>query len=144
MLAMKVYPISKPYGAYNVNNGFARPETWTNIWISDPNKGLPQSVTLDFTEEIEFNTVYLTFDTFLHKRIHEFPPHYRVPQCVKDYEIWVFRKNKWKRVFDVRDNYYRFRVHKFTTVSASRLMLKILSTNGDASARVYQIRVYKE
>ncbi len=144
MIAMKVYPISFPYSAYNVNNGYARPEMWTNIWISDPNKGFPQSVTLDFKEDIEFNTVYLTFDTFLHKRIHEFSPHYRVPQCVKDYELWAFRKNEWKRVFSVKGNYFRFRIHRFTTVKASRLMLKILASNGDPSARVYQIRVYKE
>jgi len=142
--AMRISPPSKPYGAYNVNNGYSRPEEWTNIWISDPNKPLPQSVTLDFGESVVFNTVYITFDTNLHFDTHRFPPFYRVPQCVKDYDILAFDTNRWIKVVSIRGNYHRFKIHRFTPVKASKLQVKVLKTNGDLSARIYQIRVYNE
>ncbi|RLF01830.1 MAG: hypothetical protein DRJ64_10095 [Thermoprotei archaeon] len=142
--AMRISPPSKPYGAYNVNNGYSRPEEWTNIWISDPNKPLPQSVTLDFGESVVFNTVYITFDTNLHFDTHRFPPFYRVPQCVKDYDILAFDTNRWIKVVSIRGNYHRFKIHRFTLVKASKLQVKVLKTNGDPSARIYQIRVYNE
>jgi len=86
---LRLDPPSKPFGPENVISGVARPEKWTNIWISDPNEKFPQRLILEFEEKVEFNTVYLTFDTFLHLDTHYWPPLYKAPECVRDYALKV-------------------------------------------------------
>jgi hypothetical protein len=41
-----------PFGPENVTSGVAKPEKWTNIWISDPSSGFPQHLILDFGERV--------------------------------------------------------------------------------------------
>ena len=38
---MRITPESRPYEAANLLSGIARPEEWTNIWVSDPVARLP-------------------------------------------------------------------------------------------------------
>ena len=142
--AMRLYPPSTPFGPENVVNGVARPEKWPNIWISDPNVAFPQTLTLDFGEDVEFNTVYLTFDTNLHMSAPSWPPLYKAPECVRDYALKILRNNKWEVITEFRGNYHRRRIHRFDTVKSRKLMLEIYASNGDPTARVYEIRVYKE
>ncbi|RLG94518.1 hypothetical protein DRO37_05315 [Candidatus Bathyarchaeota archaeon] len=144
MYALRIDPPSKPFGPENVINGVARPERWTNIWISDPEKGFPQSLILDFGDEVEFNTVYLTFDTFLHTDTSDWPPLHRVPECIRDYALKIQDGNGWRTLVEFRGNYHRRRIHRFSTVKSRKLMLEVHSSNGDPTARVYEIRVYKE
>jgi hypothetical protein len=142
--AMRLDPPSTPFGPENVVSGVARPEKWTNIWISDPNATFPQTLTLDFGEEVECNTVYLTFDTYLHVDTAYWPPLHKAPECVRDYALKVLCNNEWKVVAEFKGNYHRRRVHRFDTVKCRKLMLEIYASNGDPTARVYEIRVYKE
>lgn len=142
--AMRLKPLSYPYMGENVISGVARPERWTNIWISDPEKDFPQTLTIEFEDETEFNTIYLTFDTYLHADTKDFPPFYRVPECVKDYDIEVYVNNKWRKILEVRGNYHRRRIHRFGKVKSKKVRIKILSSNGDRSARIYEIRIYNE
>jgi len=142
--ALRLDPPSKPFTAENVISGVARPEKWTNIWISDPKEGFPQKLTLDFGEEVEFNTVYLTFDTFLHLDTPQWPPLHRAPECVRDYALKVPTKDGWKTIAEFKGNYHRRRIHRFDTIKSKRLMLEVYASNGDPTARVYEIRVYKE
>ena len=142
--ALRLDPPSRPFGPENVVSGVARPEKWTNIWISDPNEKFPQTLTLDFGKEVEFNTVYLTFDTFLHLDTVLWPPLHKVPECVRDYALKVSDKDGWKTIAEFKGNYHRRRIHRFGTVKSKKLMLEIYSSNGDPTARVYEIRVYKE
>jgi hypothetical protein len=141
---MRLHPPSTPFGPENVINGVARPEKWPNIWISDPNATFPQTLTLDFGEDVEFNTVYLTFDTNLHVDTSSWPPLYKAPECVRDYALKIPRNNKWEVIAEFRGNYHRRRIHRFDTVKSRKLMLEIYASNGDPTARVYEIRVYKE
>jgi len=142
--ALRLDPPSTPFGPENVVRGVARPEKWTNIWISDPNAGFPQTLTLDFGEKVSFNTVYLTFDTYLHQDTYTFPPLYRVPECVQGYALKVLCEDEWKTVAEFKGNYQRRRVHRFATVNTRKLTLEVYASNGDPTARVYEIRVYKE
>jgi len=143
--SMKIDPPSYPFTPENVINGYSRPYDWTNIWISDPNEPLPQSITLDFGEPVEFNTIYLTFDTNLHIPYSSLPPLYRFPECVKDYTIKVgMNREELKEIVHVENNYMRRRVHNFRRVRARFLEVEVLKTNGDRSARIYEIRVYNE
>lgn len=141
---LRINPLSTPFGPENVISGVARPEKWTNVWISDPNAKFPQILTLDFGEEIDFNTVCLTFDTFLHVDTYNWPPFHRVPECVRDYALRVLCNDKWKTIAEFKGNYHRRRVHHFDTVKSKKLMLEVYASNGDPTARVYEIRVYKE
>ena len=42
--------LASPYAAANVVNGAGRTEDWPNLWISDPDRGLPQSLSLTWPE----------------------------------------------------------------------------------------------
>jgi hypothetical protein len=64
---------------------------------------------------------------------------------VKDYRIEIQdRTGGWNPVLTVRDNFLRHRVHVFPAVSTSRMRVVIESTNGDASARIFEIRAYND
>jgi hypothetical protein len=63
---------------------------------------------------------------------------------VKDYDLEASVGGSWQKVASVRDNYMRRRSHKFDAVSADKLRLTVLATNGAAMSRVYEIRVYDE
>ncbi|MFH1616895.1 MAG: FAD-dependent oxidoreductase [Planctomycetota bacterium] len=160
----RLIPDSFPFGAENVINGVARPERWPNIWISEPGKGLPQALDLEFPKEITFDTVYLTFDTNLSQHIpFEYleskktqlqkqqadtigwllnPP--AIAACVKDYSLYYWKANTWKNFLEVEGNYQRRRIHTFAPVSSNRFRLEIEATNGEKTARIYEIRVYNQ
>lgn len=142
--AMRLDPPSRPFAGANVVSGTARPERWTNIWISDQAQPLPQAVTLDLGAERRFNTVYLSFDTNLDLSLREVSIRRTIPQCARDYRVLVGDGRSWRAVAGVTGNDRRRRVHRFEPVEASHVRLEVLATHGDPSARLYEIRVYHE
>ncbi len=144
--------------AFRVINGLTRPidddmEMWLdkvpqNMWISDPEQSMPQWVELDFGREVEINSVYLTFDTNLKAKRYctwEFKPEERMPpECVRDYEVQVQTESGWKTLAAVKNNYQRRRIHRFPVARTSKVRILITATNGDKSARIYEIRAYNE
>ena len=142
-LAMRIDPPSYPFGPENVVNGISRPERWPNIWISDPARPLPQSLTLEFDEEIEFDEIHLTFDTFLMCDFREFTPLRPPKECVRDYAVMIRSGEGWETILEVEGNYLRKRVHKFEDkLRSDAIRVEIRATNGDRSARIYEVRVY--
>jgi hypothetical protein len=139
---IRVSPAQRPYSASNVVNGVARPEDWTNIWISDPQQGMPQSLELALPSSARFNTVYLTFDTNLNT-FPEFPLS-APPECVKDYTVECRTGTGWQTLASGQGNYLRRRVHRFEPVASDRLRLTVHATNGAPAARVYEVRIYNE
>jgi hypothetical protein len=137
-------PLAIPadYAAENVTNGRTRIQgESTNLWASDPDQTMPQWIELDWAQPKEFNSVYLTFDTDMNQRSHDVP---LVPQCVRDYELSYHDGGRWISLVRERGNFQRRRVHRFQSVTGSRLRLTIHATNGDPSARVFEIRAYRE
>lgn len=133
---------ARDYSPRNVINGLSRiVADDANMWMSDPDRPLPQWVQLSFPRPVEANTIYLTFDTDLNLRAHTEPAPAR---CVRDYKVEIDQGEGWQTVAFVRGNYQRRRVHRFPTAKLSRLRLTILATNGDPSARVFEIRLYRE
>ncbi len=126
----------------NVVNGLARiVGDHTNMWASDPTEPLPQWVQLDFPAPVEINAVYLTFDTDLNARFHTAP----LPaECVRDYTLSCREGDKWIEVAAVKGNFQRRRVHRFKRRITTGLRLTVQATNGDPSARVFEIRAYNE
>lgn len=141
-LCTRITPESLPYSAENVIRGTNRPDKWSNIWISDPGKGLPASLQLEWESPLEFNTVQLTFDTDQNRRVTL--PLFRYPDCVKDYAVEYYDGGAWKELLKEEDNYTRCRVHRFDKVHTDKLRVTVLASNGSESARIYEMRVYNE
>ena len=137
-------PIAVParYDAGNIVNGVTRIIGGArNQWASDPYQALPQWLELDLGDAKRFTAVYLTFDTDLNEKCHTVP---LVPQCVRDYELAAYDDGEWRTLATVRGNFQRRRIHRFEPVTAQRLRLTVHATNGDPSARVFEMRVYGE
>ena len=126
-----------------VRNGTAR--KWdgkTNMWSSDPREPMPQWLELDFGKARTFNSVYLTFDTNLAPRL---PNEAYPPESVADYQIQVPREGGgWRTVAETKGNFLRRRIHRFQEVTAPKVRIKVLATNGASEARIFEVRVYNE
>lgn len=145
MPLMTVLPVQYPYAPDQVNNGTARPYERTNLWISDPGQTLPQWVRLDFDETKTLSSVRLTFDSDLDTNIYLPKPwgvfgNIVMPTCVKDYTVEYLNGGRWETLVQIRDNYQRHRVHAFDPVRADAVRVTVTATNGDPSARLYEIR----
>ncbi|QBG46723.1 FAD-dependent oxidoreductase [Verrucomicrobia bacterium S94] len=137
------------FSAQNVINGVTRiVDDEMNMWASDPEQELPQWIELDFGGKKKLNAVYLTFDTDVNeakratwewKKEHRMPP-----EAARDYQVQVQIGNRWKTVADVKSNYQRRRIHRFETVKTEKMRVVIAATNGDPSARIYEVRAYNE
>lgn len=143
----RLHPESKPYGPANVRSGMTRPETWTNIWISDPHEALPHFVDVLFSQPRMIHGIRLVFDDDLDTNIYLPPPWGRMGQgipetLVKDYRLLTQSPDGWKELLTVHDNYQRCRVHDVNTIRTDGLRIECLTTHGTSEARIYEIRVY--
>ena len=83
-------------------------------------------------------------------RLYHINPSYVEPlkpvaECVRDYRVLVEGETGgWREVAEVAGNYHRRRVHRFEEVSARRVRIEVLATNGSPSARIYEVRIYRE
>lgn len=137
--------------AANVINGVRRGVyAESNRWISDPQQALPQWLELRFRRPQRIREVHLVFDTGLnrpltlthsdafHRRMAEGPQ----PETVRDYELHVVSGTSTNAVAKVQYNYQRRCVHRFEPATADGIRLLVQATNGDASARLFEVRVY--
>jgi len=142
--AYNLSPAPKYGEPENIIDGISR--RWStnpvHAWIADK-KG-EQSITLNWDEEIEFDTVNITFDTLT--RDYTYMPldcAKRVSDMlVKHFTVDALINGEWKQIYEKDNNYHRFNSIKTEKIKASKLRLNCLETwNGD-SARVYEIRIY--
>lgn len=139
---MRLTPSSQPFMPQNAVRGTNRPDRWSNLWSSEPDTPLPAWLQLKWPRPIQFNTVQLSFDTNINRRIRH--PLFRYPECVKDYTLEYASGGAWKLLHEEKGNYMRRRVHRFDVVTSDRLRLTVHTTNGVPNARVYEVRVYNE
>jgi hypothetical protein len=135
----EVLPESRPYAAGNVASGMTRPETGTNVWISDPGAPLPQALSLAWPGPITISSVELTFDSQLSGWIWEGV----FPLIARDYRVEACVNGVWQTVAGVAGNYQRRRVHTFEPVTTSEIRVTVDATNGGNTARLYEIRAYE-
>lgn len=140
--------LSPSYSAWNVISGMARIlEEETHMWASDTS-GTPQWLELEWEEEAALNSIYLTFDTDLNdknRHTENLPDTQRMPpECVRDYRVQIREKGMWKTVAEVKGNFQRRRIHRFATCETDGVRIEVEATNGDPSARVYEVRCYHE
>ncbi|MCF7943841.1 MAG: FAD-dependent oxidoreductase, partial [Spirochaetia bacterium] len=142
---LQLIPESCPYRGENLLSGITRPDEWTNIWISDPEKEGMAWVTYKFSKQQMINVIHLTFDTNVNLAHMSVPGLYKAPECVKDYRILgLAHNNNWIELVSVSGNFQRKCIHRIKEVSVSSLKLEIQETNGDSSARLYELRAYHE
>ncbi|HPA17927.1 MAG TPA: FAD-dependent oxidoreductase [Verrucomicrobiae bacterium] len=129
--------------AENVIDGVARiVGKETHMWSSDPKQALPQWIELDLGTPKSFNAVHLTFDTDMNLR---WPAKPLAKQCVRDYEIACDDgSGGWRTLASAKDNFQRWRPHRFPTVTARRIRVTVSKTHGDPAARVFEVRVYND
>jgi hypothetical protein len=114
-----------------------------NLWRSDPAKGLPAWLEIDFGKPVTLNTVYLTFDTNIYGRFPIGTPGTEV--LAEDYRVSYHRgDNVWEVVVNETGNWRRFRRHQFATVTTDKLRLEVLRAKNGDEARVYEVRAYEE
>ncbi len=137
-----ISPISQPYGAANIVSGVTRPEVGTNVWVSDPAQPLPQWVDLHWPVPVTAGRVELTFDSQLSGWVWEG----QFPLIARDYEIALCdpATDSWRTVETVTGNVQRRRVHTFAPQKSSAVRVSITATNGGATARLVEARVYAE
>lgn len=137
-LAFETDPVSTPYQAQNIVSGVTRPERGANMWISDPAQALPQAIALRWSAPVDLGTIELTFDSQLSGWAWEGP----FATVARDYTIDVVTGDTRHRIVEVCGNHQRRRVHTVDPQQADELIVTISSTNGAATARVVEVRVY--
>lgn len=142
---MVIHPDSKPYEAQNLLSGVSRPEKWTNIWVSDDRQPLPAWVEYELKEASYIDTVHLTFDTNINLAHMAVPGLYVAPTCARDYTISAEDEaGVWHDLISEEGNFQRKRVHTIERGRYRRVKLTVSATNGDPSARLYEMRLYDE
>src|SRR5690606_13852311 len=142
-LSYKIMPGQPCYPAQNITNGVTRPAGFTNLWKSESTQGLPQWITLSWDQEVEIETIELTFPGHPIRELHAYSPFYRDPQCPKDYNLEAWIDGTWEVLLEISGNYQRRRSHRLpTAVLTDRLRVMVTATNGDPSAQIYEIRCY--
>jgi hypothetical protein len=64
------------------------------------------------------------------------------PETVRDYTLALLDGAGQHLVATVKGNYQRKRIHLFDVALAGGIRLQIEGTNGDKSARLFEIRAY--
>jgi hypothetical protein len=132
----------------NVTNGVTRQRgEQTNQWTSDPADPQPW-IMLEFDGPKPIREVQLIFDTGFARPLtftHSDPFNARIirgpqPETVRAYRVEGRVDGQWQTVAEVRDNYQRVRMHE-ANVEADAVRLTVWATNGEASARVYEVRL---
>lgn len=135
----RLLPEQFPFQAENVLNPENRPRQRNCIWISEPDAGLPQNLTIRFPHAVCCSSLEIVFDT----NLDAVSPYIVPPECVRDYSVEAECNGQRIGIAEVKDNRQRFRVHDFPGKEYHAFHLKIKSTWGDPSARIFQIRVYR-
>lgn len=131
--------------AENVINGYSRANDHIHYeWVSDPEQGLPQWIELKLDKKQPINTIYVTLDTDMTNpaMLHLFEeyPH----TLVRAYTVEVNDGTKWIPVGEVKDNYLRRITHKFDTIDATAIRINVTETGDNATARIFEVRIYNE
>jgi hypothetical protein len=140
-LAYRISPAQRPFDAAQVLSGVTRPHRATNLWVSDPNQPLPQSLELVWDAPQSLHEIQLVFPGHLIREYHAYAPFYRDPQCPRDYRIEAWSGSEWLLLHQESGNYQRLRTHTLASpVSTGKLRVTITATNGDPSAAIYEVR----
>lgn len=137
----------------NVVNGVSRRvKEDSNCWVSNEIGAEGEWISLHFEESIRPRQVHFKFDSNLSKELMVSLSHSVIskqvpdipPELVKDYVIEFYKDHVPVYSEVVKDNYLRYRVHNFTQqIDCDQIKVRVLSTNGDTQARIFEVRIYE-
>ena len=121
-----------------------------NQWRSAPGQCWPQWLELRWSAPVPLSEVRLVFDTgferpltiTLSRSYQERMVRGPQPETVRDYEVLAHLDGQWRSILSVTGNYQRLRVHRIDPVSTEAVRIRVHATNGDPSARVFEVRAY--
>ena len=125
----------------------------TNRWMSDPSKGLPAWIELQWPQTIDVGEVQITFDTGMHRLLtlsHSDVYTAKMdwgrpqPETVRDYTVDGFLGGQSIRLIEASGNYQRMNRH--TLPQAQRvdtIRITVEATNGIDHSRINGIRIYE-
>jgi hypothetical protein len=124
----------------------------THRWMSDPAKGLPAWIQLEWEKPIAFSEIRIAFDTGLHRELTLSMSAKTTakmcwgkpqPETVRDYRIEACDEaGRWHPVAEGGGNYRRLVVHRLSApVTTQRLRVVVEKTNGAPEARILEVRV---
>lgn len=140
------------YEAGNVLSGVARRVGGeSNLWRSIGLAPEGETLTLSWNRPVSLRQIRLTLDPNLSeercisvsKAFIDKEPLGVAKELVKDYELIARRGGTEVLRLREADNRQRLKVHDLTeAVECDRLEIRVLATNGDGDARVYEVRAY--
>ncbi len=112
--------------------------------------GQPQWIELKLKKAAPVGEVHLTFDTGLHRQLRlsgsdavmKVQVRGPQPETVRDYTVKLLKGKNSLKSIEVRGNYLRKRIHEFEGIIADKIRVTVHATNGDALARIFEIRCY--
>lgn len=140
------------FSVANIISGTSRRvEEKENQWRSALDSKMPEWIRLDLEEPSEVKSVQIIFDsnfdvekkiTLSSRRQRQQVPGIP-PELVCDYEVVLFYKGEKVASQKVHDNYQRMNRVQFEPTLSDAVQLNIFSTNGEKTARVFEIRIYE-
>lgn len=140
--------------AANVVNGMARNAgDEINCWESDGFAEDGESITLKLDQTAKVGQVRLIFDSNLNKMIKITLSAKRIasqrigvpPELVKDYEVILSHEGREVARQKVWGNYQRLNVVDFPeALLCDTITVRVLSTNGEPNAKIFEIRAYEQ
>ncbi|MGD9518602.1 MAG: FAD-dependent oxidoreductase [Armatimonadota bacterium] len=137
----------------NVVNGVTRHRGGeTNQWASAEGEGMPQWLELRWPQAREIAAIELTFDTgFTRPLTHSKDAYFEgrqvrgpQPETVRDLRVEGWVDGSWREVAAIRGNHFRKRVLNLDVpITTEALRVVVEATNGDAQARLYEVRAYR-
>jgi len=121
----------------------------THQWQASMSNGAPW-IKLEWEKVQRITLIQLTFDTTLNKRlfltgndsVYYDQPRTQQPETVKKYIIEALINNKFVPVVKNDNNYLRLIRHNIVALKTKAIRLRVLQTNGDDLARIFEIRCY--
>ncbi|WP_247235656.1 FAD-dependent oxidoreductase [Telluribacter sp. SYSU D00476] len=151
LAAVKASSETKDGAAAQVLDGYNRNvmDGKTHQWQADMKAGEPW-IELSWSKPVKLNTIQLVFDTGLHRRLlisGEDRVYYKQdrgpqPETISDYTIELKTKKGMQQVAQVENNYLRKVEHIFDPTEVESIRIKVLKTNGDPLARLFEVRCY--
>ncbi len=139
--------------AINVIDGINRDvqDGKTHQWRADLQNG-EQWIELSWKKPVKLNTIQLVFDTGLNRtlrisgedRVYKSQQRHAQSETVADYVIESRSRNKSTTLAEITGNYLRKVEHRFEPTETDTIRITVKKTNGDAQAKIFEVRCYLE
>lgn len=139
---------TQAFAADKAVDGYLRPYGGPHLWSSDRmNSGRPEWLELSWSAPASIREVHITFNDDVNEDLinlhHHITPYEVLPTLVKEYRVEAYISGKWTVVAEGHDNHKRKHVHTLSeAVTAERLRIVVLETNGSGYAEIIEVRVY--